>query len=277
MKRYRVLNITFDTRANILNHEIKQEWEPKIKLSWEQNKKNIIEGLIYQFGSDLISEKINNFKELGPAPFSVIAFHNKFLCQARFAYVMGYYYPALTAICALGERILNQLILHLRNYYKSTPEYKNVYRKQSFDNWITSIDTLEAWDILLPDSVKFFRELKIIRDSSIHFKPEIDTNDKDLALKAINKLTEIVNIQFGTFGLQPWYIPNIKGATFVKKQYENVPFVKEIILPNSYLVGYLHTLEYVNNKRIAHDNHNYEAKVISDEEFTELFNNKKIN
>ncbi len=113
MKRYRVLTYDFDTRANNLNTDIKDDWEPELKAQWENNKNQIKEGLIAEFGAYSAFAKIRNFIDLGAYPISIIAFHNKFLHQARRAFVIGAYYPALTSACTLGERILNQLILHL--------------------------------------------------------------------------------------------------------------------------------------------------------------------
>jgi hypothetical protein len=46
MKRYRVLAYDFDTRANILNTDIKDDWKPQVKAQWENNKNQIKEGLI---------------------------------------------------------------------------------------------------------------------------------------------------------------------------------------------------------------------------------------
>jgi len=48
----------------------------------------------------------------------VIAYHNSFLRRVRDAFASGNYYPALTAGCALGERILNHLILDLREEFR---------------------------------------------------------------------------------------------------------------------------------------------------------------
>jgi hypothetical protein len=61
---------------------------------------------------------------------------------------------------------------------------------------------LESWDIL-PEAAKQFRCLKDMRNKSIHFRPEVDDNDRDLALDAIICLREIIRIQFGAFGSQP--------------------------------------------------------------------------
>lgn len=273
MKRYRVLSMDFDTRANILSLEIKNDWEPKIKKQWEDNKQSIKDGIVAEYGILCSHNKINDFIALGAIPFSIIAFHNKFIRQARDAFIIGGYYPCLVASCALGERVLNQLILHLRDYYKSHSEYKKVYRKDSFDNWDVAIDTLEAWEVLLPEAVAGFRELRNIRNAAIHFNPETDRDYRTLAINAFQKICYIIKNQFGT-ERQPWYIEGINGATFVKKEKQEIPFVKEIVLPNCKLVGYRHTLEMKNNKWLVHDSDNYTEPELTDEEFKELYNNK---
>jgi hypothetical protein len=104
VKRYRILDIDFDTRATILAHEIGETWEPNVKKFWQNNQTQILEGLLDEFGVIDGNRKIQNFKDLGAAPWSVIAFHNKFMRQLRYAFVSEAYYPALTAACALGVR-----------------------------------------------------------------------------------------------------------------------------------------------------------------------------
>jgi hypothetical protein len=232
-----------------------------------------------EFGVVYAEAKIQNFIDLGDAPFSILAFHNRFLRQIRNAFVIGSYYPALTGACALGERILNHLLLNLRDYYRSTPEYKNVYRKSSFDNWQLAIDTLEAWHILLPLVVTEYRKLAEFRNRSIHFDPTMDQDDRSLALEAIHTLSNIIQEQFsGGFGKQPWFIPNIRGASFIKKEAEEQPFIKVVYLPNCALVGPYFRLEprvtEYGTEIIVHDQHNYEQKDISDEEFAVLFKNR---
>ena len=100
--------MNFDTRASLLDIEIKGDWVPKVKQMHLGNSYKIIEGLFNEYGTIAGFQKVFLFKEMGPAPFSIISFHNKFLQQIRDAYTMGAFYPALTATCALGERILNQ-------------------------------------------------------------------------------------------------------------------------------------------------------------------------
>jgi hypothetical protein len=147
MRRYRLLAMSFDTRAEILKTEIKDEWEDKVRDQWIENKQQIKEGVKQEHGTVDIEQKLSDFIDIGRGPFSVIAFHNKFLRQCRHAFVAGSYYPALTGTCALGERILNHMVLKLRDYYKGSPSYKRVYDKQSFDNWDLAIDVLKEWRV----------------------------------------------------------------------------------------------------------------------------------
>jgi hypothetical protein len=166
--------------------------------------------------------------------------------------------------------------MHLRDDFKGTDEYKYVYRRESFDNWDLAINTLESWNVLLPEVVQNFRDLKELRNRrAIHFNIETDTNDKGLALEAIGVLLEIVKGQFAGFGTQPWFIPGITGAAYVKKEYEENPFVKRIILPNCALVGSAHRMEHGPNGWIVMDNHTYEERDITDEEFADLLEKDK--
>lgn len=278
MKRYRVLRMDYDNRAMILSQEIGAHWEENVKESWEKNKEIVDKGLIYEYGMLYADQKKQSFIDLNVKPISVIAFHNIFLTDCRDAFTIGAYYPALTGVCALGERILNHLVLLLREDYKSTPEYKGISRKDSFDNWKLAIDTLSAWGVLLPTVVENFRNLEVIRNRAIHFNPEIDSNDRAMALKAIHLLQEIVQMQFGVLGLQPWFIPNIPGEAYIKREFQCIPFIKKIYIPNCVLVGSKHRLEMVDGKWIVHDDFIYENTDINDEQYAQIrINNRRNN
>src|ERR1017187_3740378 len=209
MKRFRIFGFDFDTRVHMLTREIQDHWDEQVKEQHKQNREQIERGLVWQFGESAADQKRQNFTDLGPKPLSILAFHNKFFEQVRVSFVMGAYYPALTASCALGERILNHLVLILRDDFKSTPEYKRVYNKDSFDTWDTAIDILAAWDVLLPAVVLEFRKLRDRRNETIHFRPQVDENDRALALDAIRTLSSILGNQFCAFGPQPWFITDI--------------------------------------------------------------------
>lgn len=270
MKRYRVLPFfDFDTRVRTLVDPIDEKWEEHIKAQHYKNRENTILGLNAEFG-ELHSEiKVKNFIDLEAKPISVIAFHNEFFAQVRTAFVMGAYYPALTGACALGERILNHLILSLRDNYRSTPEYKTIYRKESFDDWGLAINTLEAWGVLLPQAVRDFRELMQKRHKAIHFRPETDHNARELALEAIKNLQVIIGEQFSGWGTQPWFVTTIPGEIYIKKEWETRPFIAKVYLPNAALVGYKHRIEAIHPRvRIIDPDHNSNTPEVTDDEFS---------
>ena len=111
MKRYRPLAFDFDTRSHTLLTEIPDKWDPQVQEVWRHNKQTTYEQLRREFGEDDLDVKLRNFADHGGIPLSVIAGHNSAFRQIRNAFVISSYFPALTAACALGERILNDLVL----------------------------------------------------------------------------------------------------------------------------------------------------------------------
>src|SRR4051794_12026062 len=103
-RRYLSFSMDFDTRALMLGMEVEESWKSEVKKGWERNKSSIREELILQYGAHSYEQKETNFIELGTKPFSIISYHNAFFSQARNAFVVGSYYPALVGACALGER-----------------------------------------------------------------------------------------------------------------------------------------------------------------------------
>lgn len=269
MKRFRVIQFDFDTRVHTLKRDIPDHWDEQVKELHRQNREGTERELLFEFGELAAEQKRQNFIDLGPKPLSILAFHNRFLEQIRVAFVMGAYYPALTGACALGERILNHLVRTLREEFRDTPEYKGVYKKESFDGWDLAINALEAWDVLLPDVVIEFRNLRDLRNEAIHFRPEVDENDRVLALGAIKSLKAIVGNQFCGFGSQPWFITGVPGESYIKKAWEERPFVRRVYLPNCAAVGPRHSVEGDMPWTIKDDNA-YEDRKLTDEEFCTL-------
>jgi hypothetical protein len=283
VKRYLVRDVSYDTRP------------------WFFENQQVVDSLTQQYGILRIEEKLKNFRELGREPFSVVAFHNRFLRQCRDAFVVGSYYPALTGACALGERILNHLVLKLRDYHKDTASYKKVYNKESFDNWNTAIDVLEEWQVFIDEVIfrdwrtfaisrtrlskeekkdldassgvaELFRKLHRRRIDSLHFRPDLDKETRRPALRAIQLLQNIVAAQFGIEGPLPWFIPEARGQLFIKKEFEVTPFIRQFYVPACVLVGPHYRTEIVGNALHVRDPGPYEDKEISDERFVELLN-----
>jgi len=280
MKRYRLHWWSFETIANILNIEIKEEWEIQIKEQWLKTKEQIIFELKIRYWEINFDKKLENFKEAGSIPLSVIYYHNNFFSQIRDSFVVWSYYPALTGACSLWERILNHLINELKENFRKDiklPDYKYVYQKKVFysTNWDKMINILNYWNILEEGVFNKFIKLKNIRNlSAVHFNLEIEDIFKlrEISLDSIKIMHDIINLQFWwIWENKKWLIENTKWVFFIKKEYENYPFVKNIIIPNCVLVWNKHKVECENWNFIIIDNFDYWDWKISDEEFAQPY------
>jgi hypothetical protein len=268
-RRHLSYTMDFDTRAHVFE-EPGELWTDEVRRLHSENRERTKAGLAREFGSDRLEEKIENFVGIGFKPFSVLAYHNQFFDQARRAFVIGAYYPALVGACALGERILNHLILDLRDFYRNTSEYKRVCRKGSIDDWRVAIDTLSAWNILLPKAAAEFQSLMALRHRSIHFNSSTYSTLREDALRAIHHMREIIDQQFTAFGDRPWFIKGTKGQIFIKREWESNPFVGKYYLPTCPFVGPHFTISFEGGLRF-HDHLDYGDGSWSDEEFAAAF------
>jgi hypothetical protein len=272
MKRYRVVAMDFDTRATVLAIEVKDDWSPEARAQMLGNQAAIRAELAATYGPREFAGKLENLLAIGAEPFSLIAFHNRFFQQARNAFVIGSYYPALTGVCALGERVLNHLVLTLRDDHSDTADYRRVYRKDSFDNWDLAIDVLSTWGALLPATVEQFRRLRDLRHRTLHFNPATDREARPEALAAVLLFQEIISTQFAAFGSHPWFIPNDIGLSLVRKDAVKMPFVQRVVLPSCALVGPAHDLRAVpGGGWEVLDDGVYADEEITDEEFVLRF------
>lgn len=272
-RRYLSKGDDFDLRVNSLTIEIKEDWEPRIIEQWATIKTNIRAGLVAEFGSAFAERKEENFVAIGQLSMSIVSYHNALHRQVRSAFVLGAYYPALVGACALGERVLNHLILDLREFYSHTPEFKKVAKKQSFDNWSVAIDALEAWGVLLPEAVRQYRALAKLRNRSIHFNPDTYGRLREDALAAVVSIREILDLQFSTFAIRPWFISESSGSCFVAKAYETDPFVRTYFLPNCYFVG-PHYLFKSMRPEVLVDKDDYGAGDWTDAQFQTMYNER---
>ena len=271
MRRFRVFGFQFDTTASHLGLEIKEEWDEAVKEQHRAVQAQNEAMLAQRYGQDRWAAKRKNLIDIGGVlPMSIIAFHNRFMAQVRTAFVMEAYYPALTGACALGERILNHLVLALREDFRATPDYKRVYRKDSFDRWHVPIGVLENWGVLLPTVAAAFKTLEELRNRSIHFDPATDTNDRELALEAVKLLDTIVVQQFGVLGKQPWFMGGVPGEVYISREAQDEPFVRRAYLPNCFEAGPRHWMEFKDGKWLAQDPEEYPAREVTDDEWREM-------
>jgi len=273
MKRHLVFSMTYDSRA-ILLEEINPSWEETVQEQHRVNYRKLVAELEYELGAHDFEQKLTNFKELGPAPFSIVAHYTAWFRQSRYAFIHGFYYAALTSVCALGERIFNHLILDLRENYKHKRTYPKVSRKNSFCDWYTAIDVLAEWRVFIHVDVEpGFRKLADIRHRSIHYNSATYSSLRDDALLALNTLSRIINMQFGTFE-NKWLIDGTIGHFFLNKEAEDNPFIKHYFLPQSPLVGPLFSVNLVQGQWLFFDYKDYGDSTLTDEEFRQQYNSR---
>ena len=268
-RRHLCYTMDFDTRALLLK-EHSDSGDDEARGHHTEIQKRLRDSLAKEYGSDQLEKKIENFVAIGTKPFSILAYHNQFFEQTRRSFVIGAYYPALLSACSLGERILNHLILDLREFYKKTKQYKIVSRKASFDNWQIAIDVLEAWHILLPEVIVEFNALRLLRNRSIHFNAATYANLRDDALAAIYHIREIIDQQFTAFGKRPWFIEGTKGHIFIKRKWEENPFVRTYYLPTCPFVGPYFAILFDGGLQFV-DHADYGDGDWTDEEFAAVF------
>lgn len=294
MKRYRIFRSDFDFRANILN-QTTEGFSKEEKALLQKQKDKIKKEIINEFGRTGGEDKIKRFKERGEKPFSIITYHNFLLDQIRNSYVQGAFYPALTSACTLGERILNHLILDLREEFKEIkPQKENshpcsdcknydllkqkglikveldIYTCKSCSNWKLMIETLSNWSVINPYVKGLFDDLQKKRHKSIHFNAKLTANLEKESLKAIEILQNIIKMQFSAFFDSEYFI-NVKGEAYLKKELEDKPFFKKYYIPNCKLVTPFYTVKTVMSKDILYfiiQDIEIEDKEISDGEFS---------
>ncbi len=270
-RRHLSWGMDFDSRAMTLAQKVEDTWSPEQQEMHSRNLESARRGLIAEFGEWDIDRKVADFIAIDTKPMSVLAYHNQFFEQIRKAFVLGSYYPALVGACALGERILNHMVLDMRPFFAHTPEHELVAKQGAFSKWALPIDTLVAWDIMLPKAAEEFRALMPLRHRSIHFNAGIYARLRDDALAAILHMRAIIDTQFGSFGRQPWFMPGTTGHLFIKKDYETHPFVTTYYLSRCPFVGPLFGMAYGQGGWDFFDIPDYGDGAWTDEEFAREF------
>lgn len=266
MKRHRFLNFYIDSSRNLFKGE-------KSTLLFEEYKEEQRVSMGKKYGSGNFNEKFKRWISIPKPVLSVVGEHSYLLQDIEDAYILGSFYSALTGACCLGERIFNQIILNTKEFYRSTMEYKTIYRKDSINDWNLGINTLVAWGIIKTETEIKFRQLGELRNASVHFQKKEQDLEK-LAVESIRLVNLIVSDLFELKKEKDFLIWfEVPGELYLKKEAEEKPFIKAFFIPCAPLVDFNHTIESTTNLsyRIVGGG-SYETREITDEEFVRLRN-----
>ena len=252
MKRYRWLSFFIDTERNIVR-------QPPYS-SDPMAVSGAVGSVAERHGLRNIQAKYSRWLELSPPGLCVPVAYHELLLEVEAAYVHGDCYPALTAACCLGERVLNQLLLDVRDDFRSSPRYKEVYDKASFQNWELAIGILVEWGVLKHKVAAKFRELLELRNPVVHFGSVADRVAQGKT--AVQLLYDATAALFGTVSGNFFVC---QGEVFVVRDRQDEALVRRLILPHCHLVGYQHRIEGTPPQLI--DDGAYEAGEITDDEF----------
>jgi hypothetical protein len=256
MKRYRWTAFYIDTERNIVKSPF-GSIDPR-------TASGAVGGVTYQHGLSDIQDKYERWLSLSPPSLCVPVDWHELLLEVESAYVHGDYYPALTSACCLGERILNHLVIGLRSHFTSSDRYKEVARKDSFQNWNTLIDVLSEWRIVDDTLSQRFAELLDLRNPAVHFGSLSDRQQKTkLAVDHVYYVTSKM------FGLESENFFRCDGEVYVCQHKAGEPLAKEFIVPHCHFVGYKHRVENRDGKLTIVDDGQYADSELSDEEFIE--------
>lgn len=236
-RRYLALAISFDTRAYWLTAKI-GDWDDPVREQWLATRRGIRTGLIHEYGNEDHERKIDDFTAIGIAPWTIRDEHNVFLQQVRAAFTLGTYYPALVGACALGERLLNELILRMRDDYADHPSTCRIKDQASIGNWSACISVLVDWGVLDEQTATTFNDLRKLRNKSIHYGKHLSGTDaREDALAAVTSVQSVIAALFPPHGGPPKFIEGTEGHTFLTLASENEPLVKRFYVPACVLVS----------------------------------------
>lgn len=191
--------------------------------------------------------------------------------HVRVSFTSGAYYASLVASGALGERILNQLILTLRSDYADHPATTTkIATRQSFQNWPPVVEVLTKWGVIGPDTRSAFLELNRLRNDAVHYDRQLDeSNARAEALAAAKLIQSIVGAVFPPIGGPPRFIANTPGMGFIARDQERNPLVQHFYLPACILVSPNHRIEPYSDQASDDDTYQDRFPELSDAEFAE--------
>ena len=120
---------------------------------------------------------------------------------------------------------------------------------------------LLEWKVVESDMAKNYKALARLRNDAVHYRQGLESGVRERALSAISQLQSVIGEIFAPIGGPPRFIAGSVGNTFICREAENWPLVKEFFLPASALVSPDFRMEpRPNDSFVILDNVEYEAE-----------------
>lgn len=214
----RLTKFTFDTRSNLIKHVP----------SYEEDFKKSMQSV---YGAADLDKKLERWANISKTQIWIVDEYNEVIDEIVSSYIAGYYYCATVSACCLTERILNRLVIKLKNYHKESDFYKKIYNwEEKIQNWDLLTKILEDWSVLDEFQITLCKKLHQLRTNTVHYVP--GGNFVKSAEESITAILSLIESLFGVFCRKDiFWIFNIPGEIWVKENVQDLPFVKEFILP----------------------------------------------
>lgn len=228
LRRYRLMPLDFNAGHHSLE-PTSAEAEPDIRAQADRNREAHIDRLRYLHGEANLEAVIVNIQALGADPWSTIGWHLKMWAEVRHAFVSGVYFPAAVGAGALGERVLNHMLIDLSDDCATERDRTGIEAQQA-PTYSAALDILERWDVLEPRAAQLFEQLRGIRNNLVHFNQNLYADERGCCLEAVTVLRDALDSQFGVF-VRRRLISGTPGSMFVRKAVEDEPFFRHYLAP----------------------------------------------
>jgi hypothetical protein len=240
IRRYRLMPAFFDASHHALI-EAGDDWPDAVKDQHNENRATAIDRLRHAHGEDRLEQVVQNAMDLGSDPWSVLAWHNQLWLDVKHTFLTCCYYSAAVAAGALGERVVNHLLIDLADDYATAADRSVIFAKQS-PTFGRALTVLRRWAVLEPAAQRHFERLRDLRNGLVHFDAALYSDLRSRSLEAVSSLRDALDAQFGVF-VERRLIPNTPGELYLKRAVEDEPFVRHYVLPLALHVGPRHTIE----------------------------------
>jgi hypothetical protein len=230
----------FDASHHMLV-EASDDWAKEVREQHNTNRAATIDVLRRSHGEDRLEQVIQNAIDLGSDPWSVLGWHNQLWLDVKHTFVTCCYYSAGVAAGAVGERIVNHLLIDLADDYATVADQKTIAAKQS-PTFGRALGILRRWSVLEPNAMRHFERLRDLRNALVHFDVDLYQELRARSLEAVSSLRDAIDAQFGVL-VQRRLIPDTPGEMYLKQAFEIEPFIRHYVLPLAFHVSPHHTIE----------------------------------